>query len=541
MQKLYKKAVKKVAFTNKSIQETTPTKEEFNKVGYVEYPFDVTKDDNKWRLKLRVMLNGVKYFVLHFTFDGKQDSINLGTFGPMKCKEVQEKINEVADGENHRTKKGKWLINPKNYLENRDKKIIHGFKRIDKTPTIREAIEELFKLHMPRIKTEGSLSKRHMGDIARYLIGYNWRLRHIKFSETKGDGVMLFRTNAIFSRLNKGFIQDKVKPITSWEQLFKRFPPGDTRYLLKKEKHFNPTGSVSLYDDPLSKHLVTDFTQGFMQRYIQKYSAFGTKKNCLVALKYLRNFFVDQGYLGENPGVNPGQFVVIKRPLELVCKSVAYNNHIFTLEECRRIEKACLKFREEYPFCCEIILFIMKTGRRFLECCKIEKSFIKHNEGKIIIPKTISKIRMDQFITITPEVNKILDLLKEQLDRPGFERFNDVPWVFPSIRVLTSQDYSENFMNSYDTRIKVIHNVWLKIKEEANIKKGAIKSFRKTFSTYAKNKLNDQLKAMALTGHLSKEVFEDNYYKNFDNIIMNDAHKVGELYNFDNSSETKFN
>ena len=183
----------------------------------------------------------------------------------------------------------------------------------------------------------------------------------------------------------------------------------------------------------------------------------------------------------------------------------------------------------------------MKTGRRFLECCKIEKQFIRHDLGKIIIPKTISKIRMDQFITITPEVNKILDLLKEQLEKPGFERFNDVPWVFPSIRVLTSQDYSENYLNSYDTRIKVVHNVWLKIKEEANIKKGAIKSFRKTFSTVAKNKLRDQTKAMALTGHLSKEVFDESYYKEFDEVIMHDAHQVGALFNFDNSSKPKFN
>ena len=520
-----------VEFTNDAIKKITET-------GY--YKFNVTKEDNKFGLWLRVSDTKSKVFVLRFTHSGKQDRVVLGTYPAVTLKMINSICSELADTKGHKSASGRWLINPKNYLEDKDNKISYKFQTISETPTIRQAIEDLCKDNFPRTNVEGSISKRHMGDMARFLIGYNWRLRHIEFTEHNGSGVMSFRVNPIFSRF-RGFIK-KVKPITNWDQLFKRFAAGDARYILTKEKHFNYTGVRSLYDDPLSKHLCTELNQGFMKNYINKYDTYGTKRNCLVALKYLRNYMAEKGYLGDNPGANPGQYVTIKRPLNLVANSVQYNNHIFTIEECERIEQSALKLRKDhYPIQAESILMSMKTGRRFPELCRLQKDFIKWNEKKIIVPKTISKIREDQFITITDEVKEILELVEEQKNRPGFERFNDTPWIFPTIRVLTSNDHSHNYLNSYHTRLKTVTNCWNAIKQDAGIAKGAIKTFRKTFSTFAKDQLGDKLMAMGLTGHTSPEVFEENYYKNHETKIKDNAHIVGSIFNFKAKRNTQLN
>ena len=82
-----------------------------------------------------------------------------------------------------------------------------------------------------------------------------------------------------------------------------------------KEKHFNPSGSMSLYDnEEFGKLLISEFTTGKMKQYINLRPEFGTQRNCLSALKVLWNFASSTGILGEKPGVNPGTHVVLKKP-----------------------------------------------------------------------------------------------------------------------------------------------------------------------------------------------------------------------------------
>ena len=57
---------------------------------------------------------------------------------------------------------------------------------------------------------------------------------------------------------------------------------------------------------------------------------------------------------------------------------------------------------------------MMFTGRRFQEVIKIKKEYINLDQGIIQIPKEISKIREDQFITITEPVKFVLDMLEDQ-------------------------------------------------------------------------------------------------------------------------------
>ena len=60
----YKKDVKKVAWNADAIKNLNPTPGDFGKSHFVEYKVDVTKDDHKWGLHIRVMQSGGIYFCL---------------------------------------------------------------------------------------------------------------------------------------------------------------------------------------------------------------------------------------------------------------------------------------------------------------------------------------------------------------------------------------------------------------------------------------------------------------------------------------------
>ena len=180
--------------------------------------------------------------------------------------------------------------------------------------------------------------------------------------------------------------------------VIQRFPPGDKRYFLKKEKHFNPSGSTSLYDnDDFGKLLISDFTTGKMKEYINLRTEYGTQRNCLTALKALWNFASSTGILGESPGVNPGTYVRPKKPRTLKNFASIYNDKIFTLKELEKIHTACLELTNKFPYQGELIMLMMACGRRLQELTKLRKDYVKLNERIIEIPKTISKIREDQF------------------------------------------------------------------------------------------------------------------------------------------------
>jgi len=175
----------------------------------------------------------------------------------------------------------------------------------------------------------------------------------------------------------------------------------------------------------------------------------------------------------------------------------------------------------------------MFTGRRFQEVIKIKRSYVKEDQGIIQIPKEISKIREDQFITITEPVKFVLDTLKEQRNTEGFQIYNKVPWLFPTIRVLTATDITPEYLNGYDSRMKVVFNCWQKVKEKADISFGALKSFRKSYSTLATQVFKgDTQRASKLTGHLRPETLERFYYQEHQEEVIKSATEVAEILKF---------
>jgi len=519
-----------ILFDNSTIQNVYLAPEDFSKRNNKTISFEFSdKDGSEYLegLKLKYMKDThKKYFLVRGTFKGKRFEVNIGAFKPkFKCREVRKLMDDL--GNTIRNKKLKWLVDPKAYLEEQRPNYQDVIDRYE-TPTIKQVIEQICKLSFPRLKVEGSLAKIHMTDIFRYLCGYNKRGRFIKFTEFEGDGIMTFRNKPIFTKISG---PDRKNSIRDWTELFKLFPGGVG--VFPKGKHYNVSGVSSLYDDPISDNIITCLDKGMMKSYIKKYEVYGTQKNCLKALKYLWAFASEKDYLGSNPGFNPGATVVLKRPKNLVNFATRYNRHKFSIGELKRIKQACIELKQQFPFNTACILFMMFTGRRFQEVIKIKRSYVKEDQGIIQIPKEISKIREDQFITITEPVKFVLDTLNEQRNTEGFQIYNKVPWLFPTIRVLTATDITPEYLNGYDSRMKVVFNCWQKVKEKADISFGALKSFRKTYSTIATQVFNgDTQRASKLTGHLRPETLERFYYQEHQQEVVKSATQVAEILKF---------
>ena len=374
----------------------------------------------------------------------------------------------------------------------------------------------------PKYAIEGAfLSRIHLASIFKFLAGYNWRAKHIRIGDdTKGMGIITFKVNPNFSRFNV-----KTKAPTSFKELFKKFPSGTG--ILSKEKHFNPTGSISLYDDEFSKTMIKDLFNAelgppLIEAYLEKYKRYGTKRNCYHAISYLCNFALDKRIVLHK--INPCKLVKLKKPLDIINLNSRYNNTSFTLEDLKKIHKACLEIAPKFPYQAEIIMMIMVTGRRFQETSKITWDYVKEDEGIIEIPKHINKINVDQFITITEPVKFVLDLLRAIPDKPGMENFKNMPWLFNSIR---ARQHTAN-LHSDKTRIKTIHNAWCLIREKTGIF-GSQRTLRKSFSTLAKNTLGSTGPATNLTGHTSDKTLDRFYYKDNRSKIIKDANTVGEV------------
>ena len=520
-----------ITFDNQSIKNLNPDISEFGKRNSLFYSFKISEDNENLKgLKLKIMKEtGSKYFIVDGFFNSKRFEINLGLFREnFRSKHARKLMDQLAD--KIRDKKLKWIADPKAFVSeyvDEEKDVVHL-----EMPTLRTAIETIIYENFPRLKFEGSLAKRHAQDVFRYLAGYNIRGRFIKFTEKDGDVVMTLRDKPIINKLRG---PDKKKPLGSLKELFEKFPSGTG--VLSKAKHYNISGVTSLYDDPISQKKVDTLSRQWMKSYINKYDAYGTKQNCLKALKYLWNFCREkEWFIGvTDPEVisSPGSQVVIKRPKTLLNKASIYNKHYFLIPELERIEEACFQLRDKFPFCCEVILLMMYTGRRFQETIKLKKAYIKQGENIILVPKTISKIREDQFITITPPVQSVLDSLDYQMNKNGFKIFKKIDWMFPTIRALYSDNLDPEYLNGYDTRIKNINKAWEEVKILADIEKGSLKSFRKSYSTHATKVFDgDTNKASKLTGHTRKETLERFYYQENQEEVIQSANKVAKIFTF---------
>ena len=519
----------KFPFSNSAIEKWVPTYGD-SKGKFKELPLDVPRDSHLKGLHIRHSRSSRKKdFILMFWFNKKPDRYNLGTFDTQKfnTKKVSDKLFRIV--KEHTNDKGLWTKNPKITEKEVERTTVKEQIDEHKQKTVRETIEEFCKAGFPRGTRDGKLTARSISKVCRYLIGYNWRTKHLKFlDDDEGNGYVDFVPN---------YHKRTVRPL-GWEDLFKKFPPGEGKHFIKK-KSVNPFSSISLYDDDTyGKTLIEDFTRERIKKYLKKYKRYGSKKNLLASIKVLRHFAIDSGF-SKDTGIDPTYRIHLKRPLHSKMLGSKYNETIFTVPELEIIRDQCLMLSERYPFQAEMLLMMMFTGRRFQELSKLKRTFVSEKERIIHIPKAISKIRRDEFITITDPVALVLQQLNKIHKRPGHEKFKFPPWLFNTVKCNPKRFEDTSYINSDYTRCKSVKECWSTLRNNTGIF-GSPKTFRKTFSSLAKDTLKSTGKATKLTGHIKDQTLDEFYYKNHKEEVIANADQVALIFNV-NPRMQKFN
>ncbi len=349
---------KSMDFTNSAIEKLKLDDLDFGNKRYLEIPFVVSKGSHLKGLVLTISkATKTKNFTLRFWMNERYQRYNLGTYRSYKNSNdlgfttVQANIKQYDLYSKHTNDKGLYLTSPKIADKIKDTKITEHQIEVLDSLTLRDIIEKICIDGFPKYEIEGCLSRRHLSDMFRYLAGYNWRAKHLRFGDdTSGNGIITFRVHPIYSRFNKAYLK-KAKPPKDFEALFKKFPSGKGN--LSKEQHFNPTGSTSLYDDKFSKTIIKDLFNAelgppLIEAYLEKYERFGTKRNCMNAISYLCNYALGTRIVKHK--VNPCKLVKIKKAKDIVNINSKYNEISFTLEDLKKIHKACLEITHRFPY-----------------------------------------------------------------------------------------------------------------------------------------------------------------------------------------------
>ena len=352
----------KIKFTDYAIERFMPSfMVEGKQREIVDTPFDVSKNTVLKGLKLRVgYKTKKKYFFLKYWFNGKSLPLTVGQFTPGKygVKECEKSLYELA--KIHQDNKGLWIKDPKQTIKDKDTKISRAVVEESSKLTINEVIERLCKANFPKAKREGRLTANSIRVCCLYLIGRNWRTRHLIYiDDRRGHGQVHFKAN---------YSKRTAKP-TDWDNLFSKFAPG---HGLDKDKRSNPNNERSVYDSDLGKLVIDELNPGIIRKYIEKKErAYGTKKNMLNTFKTLWAFAKDNHLFGDLVPSNPTQEITFKRPEISRSPGSIYNDKVFVEHEVKVLGETLVKLRKKYPFQAEALLFMLCTGRRAEETLKI--------------------------------------------------------------------------------------------------------------------------------------------------------------------------
>ena len=284
----------KIEFTNSAIEKLKIDDLVFGNKEYIEILFNVPKGSHLKGLYLKVSrAKQSKKFSLRFWLSGRNHKMVLVAYRPYRnssdlgftCVQVNKKQYDIY--QEHTNDKGLYITNPKVADKIKDTKITKHQIEILDSLTLRDIIVLICEAGFPKFLIDGaSLSRIHLASVFKFLAGYNWRAKHIRFGDdAKGNGIITFKVNPTFSRFN-----DKTKAPTSFKDLFKKFPSG--KGILTKEQHFNPTGSISLYDDEFSKAMIKDLFNAelgppLIETYLEK-----NKNKKLKFDKFLKKHFI---------------------------------------------------------------------------------------------------------------------------------------------------------------------------------------------------------------------------------------------------------
>ena len=487
----------------------------------VRVSFDVSRNTILKGLKLvQYRKSKKKYFTLQFWLNSRPDYLSIGEFrlGVFGVKEAEAKVFDIV--KEHTNDKGHWVKSPKQTIQDKEVKITKAEIEKSQQLTIRDVIERIAKDGFPKTKRQGSLSVHSIKEFIKFMFGFNWRSRCLVYAESeKGYGKVSFKHRTTPRKITKP---------TSWEDLFNKFPGGNG---IITDKKLNPKLETSLYDNDLSKLVIDELNEGMIKKYIDKSNrSYGTKANMLDCFRRLWSFSLDNNLFGDVPPTINFDNITFKKPDETQSVSRKYDNLRFTDNELPVIFNALMKRRELYPFQAEALLLMMFTGRRNEETLKIKWSNVDEANGVITLPRSITKARKDEFITITPPVALVLSSLKKHKEG-RYQKYRFIDWLFPTLRTNTQRLYDDVYVRSHSTRMKTLRGCWLDLVKETGIV-GSPKMFRKTFSSLAKLTLGTSSKARALTGHEQDATLDVHYDKTPRDKAKEYAQEVAKVFHF---------
>ena len=487
-------------------------------------PFDVSKHTILKGLKLvQYQKTKKKYFVLQYWFNSKPNYITIGEFKPgiFSVRDCEDEVFKIVRA--HTNDKGIWVKDPKLTIHDQENKTQSSIVEESYKLKVNSVIERLCKANFPRAKKEGRLSATSISTHCLHLIGRNWRTRHLIFvDDYLGHGLVKFKPN---------YHKRTAKPV-DWNDLFSKFPKG---HGIIKDKKFNPNNERSVYDSDLGNETIDNLTPGLIKRFIEnKERGFGTKKNMLETFKTLWSFALDKGLLGDSPPANPTREIVFKKPEVARSPGTRYNDLRFSDQELKTIYSTLIKLSDKYPFQAEALLFMLCTGRRAEETCKLRKSNINKAKTLITLPASITKARKVEYVDVTPPVAFVLKQLDKHLaDKHQGYRFVD--WMFPTTRINKERLHEDKYVRSDSCRIKELRGCWNAVLKETGIV-GVPKMLRKTFSSIAKLELGTTSKARVLTGHEQDSTLDIHYDKSTEQQRKQYANQVSKLFDFEKAS-----
>jgi len=210
-----------------------------------------------------------------------------------------------------------------------------------------------------------------------------------------------------------------------------------------------------------------------------------------------------------------------------------HNDGQYQPEEIDRIISACNSLSEEYPFQAESLLFMTYCGQRREQILKLKTDDIKivKIEGvdrKIAeFPAGITKKGKKEFIVITEPLQEVLDQIARIKERPGFEKYKFLIWLFPSVRADKKRLLEPGYQQSDYTRTKDNKTCWNAVKELAQVR-GARKLLRKYYSSNAVETVGDE--AIKLTGHDLRATLDKHYWKQQKYKVIQNADKVAQIF-----------
>jgi len=518
--KVERKQINKVELNDRSIEKLKVADFNFTHVAKdgstktrdrITIPLKADKKTSLKGLKLTIYRStGSKVFMVKYKFQEKSKFLVLGKFslGIFGIKQVEELLFPIVKA--HTNERGYWIKDPQITERNKTRVITKTHVKELERKTINEVIIEFYKTDFPRATRPGSLRARSMKDHSLYLVGHNWRAKHMSFVDVKGAATL---------KLTPNWHKRTARP-ESIDELFQKYPPGTG--LIKNELK-----AKSIYDSPIGKTYIDELEREDIEDYLAAKSSYGVCKGIIASIKIIW-FFAKSKRWTERGKTDPTSKVVNKRSVESKSKGSIHNDGIFDQGETHRILEACDLIKDQYPFQAESLKFMAICGQRREQILKLKVSDIDMENRVVIFPATITKKGKKEELAITPELAEVLIELGEQREKQG-DQYKFIDWLFPSVRCNKKRLHEPGYQQSDYTRIKDNKHAWTKVKQLAKVG-GARKLFRKTWSTEAKTKLGNE--AISVTGHDQIATLDRFYNKSKRSKMIADSEKVSSFYQY---------